>query len=143
VIGQQRSPGPIDDLAEAAVPDATSGPTEQRSAGSNADVRVVDNPSDRRFEVQVDGAVAGFATYEWQGAGDAGVLVLPHTEIDPAFEGRGLGSVLARGALQAARDAGASVVPLCPFIRRYIERHPEQLDLVPADQRERFGLPID
>ncbi|MBM9468605.1 GNAT family N-acetyltransferase [Nakamurella leprariae] len=123
------------------MPDSSTGPAPQSDAGSNGDVQVVDNPAERRFEVHVDGRVAGFVTYEWQGAGDAGVLVLPHTEIDPAFEGRGLGSILARGALQAARDAGASVVPLCPFIRRYLERHPEEQDLVPADQRERFGLP--
>jgi uncharacterized protein len=89
---------------------------------------VVDNPSAGRFEIKVDGQVAGFAAYRRSGA----TVSFTHTEIDSSFEGRGLGSKLARGALDAVRAEGSAVVPLCPFIRRYIERHPEYLDLVPA-----------
>ena len=52
-------------------------------------------------------------------------VIFTHTEIDPAYEGQGLGSKLAGGALDFARAAGHPVVPLCPFIASYIERHPE------------------
>ncbi|GIH77805.1 GNAT family N-acetyltransferase [Planobispora longispora] len=101
-----------------------------------AEPKVVDNPEAGRFEILLDGRKAGFAEYRRKGA----KLSLTHTEIDPAFEGRGLGSALARGALDAARAGGLSVLPFCPFIRGYIERHPGYLDLVPADQRARFSL---
>jgi predicted GNAT family acetyltransferase len=66
--------------------------------------------------------------------------VFVHTEIDDAFEGRGLGSILVRAALDAARSRGLAVRPDCPFVRGYIARHPEYLDLVPADLRPRVGL---
>jgi predicted GNAT family acetyltransferase len=101
-----------------------------------AEPRVVDNPEAGRFEVLVGGAVAGYVEYKPDGA----TVSLIHTEIDPAFEGRGLGSVLARGALDAVQDAGSSVLPFCPFIRGYIQRHPDYLDLVPPEQRARFQL---
>ncbi|GGO00812.1 N-acetyltransferase [Microbispora rosea subsp. aerata] len=98
--------------------------------------RVADNSEASRFEITVDGALAGFADYRLKGR----EISLTHTEIDPAFEGRGLGSALVRAALDAARDAGLSVLPFCPFVRRYIERHPGYLDLVPADRRTGFSL---
>jgi predicted GNAT family acetyltransferase len=97
---------------------------------------VGDNPTEQRFEVLVDGEVAGFAEYRRTN----GAVAFTHTVIDPAFEGRGLGSLLARGALDASRDAGAPVLPFCPFIRGYIQRHPIYLDLVPADRRAEFEL---
>ncbi|TQS30377.1 GNAT family N-acetyltransferase [Microbispora sp. KK1-11] len=99
--------------------------------------QVADNPEASRFEITVDGALAGFADYRLNGPR----ISFTHTEIDPAFEGRGLGSTLVRAALDAARDAGLSVLPFCPFVQRYIKRHPDDyLDLVPADQRARFSL---
>jgi predicted GNAT family acetyltransferase len=97
---------------------------------------VVDDPEASRFEVLVDGEVAGFAEYRRT----ASWVAFTHTVVDPAFEGRGLGSVLARGALDATREAGAPVLPYCPFIRGYIQRHPAYLDLVPADRRAEFEL---
>jgi predicted GNAT family acetyltransferase len=90
---------------------------------------VHDNPSKLRYEITVDGVVAGFAQYVRKG----GRLVFTHTEIDDAFEGKGLGSILARGALDDARAHGHPVVPLCPFIASFIERHPEYADLVDHD----------
>ena len=101
---------------------------------------VVDNAAASRFEILVEGAVAGFAVYRREEGG----LAFTHTEVDPAFEGRGLGSALARSALDAARESGAAVLNyLLGELERsgYIERHPAYVDLVPADQRERFGLP--
>lgn len=98
--------------------------------------QVADNVEASRFEITVDGAIAGFAVYRLNGP----AISFTHTEIDPAFEGRGLGSTLVGAALDAARDAGLSVLPFCPFVQRYITRHPEYLDLVAADQRARFSL---
>jgi predicted GNAT family acetyltransferase len=63
-----------------------------------------------------------------------------HTEIDPRFEGRGLGGKLVSAALDEARADGQIVLPFCPFVNGYIERHPQYADLVPAEYRERFGL---
>jgi len=102
----------------------------------DADVTVVDNPSSSRFEIRADGEVAGFVEYRRTAA----ALSLTHTVVEPTFAGRGLGSVLARGALDAARDRHVSVLPFCPFIREYIRRHPAYLDLVRPEQRARFSL---
>jgi uncharacterized protein len=98
--------------------------------------RIVDNSEAGRFEVLVKDQVAGFAEYRRTDSS----VAFTHTVIDPAFEGRGLGSVLARGALDATREAGHPVLPYCPFIRGYIQRHPGYLDLVPADRRAEFAL---
>lgn len=97
---------------------------------------IVDDAAAHRFEVRVDGAVAGFAEYRRRG----GAVAFTHTVVDPAFEGRGLGSTLARGALDAVRVEGLAVLPFCPFIRSWIQRHPEYADLVPAARRASFGL---
>jgi predicted GNAT family acetyltransferase len=91
-----------------------------------ATIEVVDVPEQSRFEVRVDGELAGFADYSPLG----GRVIFRHTEIHDAYEGRGLGSKLAQGALDLARAGGHPVVPLCPFIASYIERHPDYQDLV-------------
>src|SRR3954466_12904434 len=91
-----------------------------------ANVQVTDAPDRHRFEITVDGQLAGFARYVRRGRR----IVFVHTEIDPAFEGKGLGTQLAAGALDAARDANEPVVPLCPFIAAFIEGHPQYADLV-------------
>ncbi|MGH3735063.1 MAG: GNAT family N-acetyltransferase [Micromonosporaceae bacterium] len=91
---------------------------------------VRNNAGQQRYEVCVDGTVAGFAAYRLRPE----TVVFTHTEIDPAYEGRGLGSQLARGALDDVRGAGKRVLSLCPFIAGYIERHPEYGDLVVHEQ---------
>jgi predicted GNAT family acetyltransferase len=89
-------------------------------------IEVHDVPDRTRYEVTVDGRLAGFAAYrETQG-----VRVFTHTEVDDDYEGRGVGSALARGALDEARAAGRRIVALCPFIFAYISRHPEYADLI-------------
>ena len=98
---------------------------------------VSDNTAAQRFEIRVDGELAGFARYQWIDDD----LAITHTEIDDRFEGQGLGSALARSVLDSLRESGTKVLPYCPFVRGYIDRHPEYLDLVPADRRERFQLP--
>lgn len=98
------------------------------------DVEVRDNPDQARYEVVVDGRVGGFAQYELE----EGRIKFLHTEIDPAHEGGGLGSRLARAALDDARARELPVVPLCPFIAGYIRRHPDPYaSIVVADMRER------
>jgi len=110
---------------------------EQPMTDETQGARVVDNPDKHRFEAQVAGAVAGFSNYERRGP----KIDLTHIEVEGDFEGQGIGSILARRSLDAARDDGLSVLPHCPFVKRYIERHPEYLGLVEVEDRERFGLP--
>jgi predicted GNAT family acetyltransferase len=98
---------------------------------------VRENAADQRFEILLDGEVAGFSRYQLFGADYA----FTHTEIDERFEGQGLGSALVTGLLDAMRERGAKVLPYCPFVKSYLQRHPEYADLVPADKRERFELP--
>ena len=92
----------------------------------DGDIRVSDNPDQLRYEVHYDGELAGFAEYRVNGD----TLELHHTEVDDRFEGKGLGSKLASGALDGARARGAKVVPTCSFIKGYIERHDQYADLV-------------
>lgn len=98
---------------------------------------VVDRPDRHRFEVLADGEVAGFAEYQLR----PGQIMFIHTEIDEAYEGKGLGSVLVRHVLDDARERGLAVLPLCPFLRSWIGRHEDYLDLVPATARRKYNLP--
>ncbi|HKE51572.1 MAG TPA: GNAT family N-acetyltransferase [Actinomycetes bacterium] len=95
----------------------------------DARTRVVDNPERHRFELLLDDAVVGFVLYRLL----PGRIVFIHTEIQPEFEGRGLGSRLASAVLDTARSRGLAVVPDCPFISAYIRDHPEYADLVQHD----------
>jgi predicted GNAT family acetyltransferase len=90
------------------------------------DTTVVDHPERHRFELRIGDTVAGFAEYRLE----PGRVVFTHTEVDSAFEGQGLGSKLASGALDSVRGSGLAIVPLCPFIAAYVRRHPEYQDLV-------------
>jgi predicted GNAT family acetyltransferase len=99
-------------------------------------IEVVDAPDRRRYEISVNGAVAGFTEYRTR----PGLIAFIHTEVDPAFQGRGLGDRLIRFALEDARARGLAVLPFCPFVRAFIERNEEFRDLVPEHRREQFGL---
>ena len=90
---------------------------------------VVDVPDARRYEIRRDGTALGHAAYQKTDE----LIVFTHTEVDPAFEGQGVGSVLAREALDDVRAKGEyDVVALCPFIAAWIERHPAYQDLLAA-----------
>jgi predicted GNAT family acetyltransferase len=91
----------------------------------STDAVVTDDKEQRRYELHVDGQLAGFAEYELR----AGRIVFTHTEIDPAFEGHGLGGRLAKAALDDARARHLRVIARCPFIAEYVRRHPDYADL--------------
>lgn len=93
-------------------------------------------PDAHRYEIVEDGAVAGFAEY-MEVRGDR--IVFTHTEIDPAFEGRGLGSTLIAFALEDARDRRQQIVPICPFVAKYVHRHPEFVPFLDERIRGAFG----
>lgn len=81
---------------------------------------------DRDYEATLAGGVAGHLLFRREGD----VVVLVHTEVDPAFEGRGIGGALARFALDDVRAQGLRVRVLCPFVRSYLARHPGDEDLL-------------
>jgi predicted GNAT family acetyltransferase len=97
---------------------------------------VQDNPAEKRYEAVVDGELAGFATYHLSGP----KITLLHTEVDDAYEGQGIGKLLAEHILDAARDAGLQVIPKCPFMSKYIRETREYVDLVPENRRAEFDL---
>jgi uncharacterized protein len=99
-------------------------------------IEVRDNQDEERYEVSVDGRPAGFTMYRSR----PGLIAFVHTEVDEAFEGHGVGSALVRFELDDARRRELAVLPFCPFVNAYIERHREYLDLVPESQRATFGL---
>jgi uncharacterized protein len=100
------------------------------------DVQVSNNPEEHRYEVRADGDLAGYTVYRER----PGLIVFVHTEIDPRFEGHGLASQLIRNALEDAKDRELQVLPFCPFVNGYIDRHREYVELVPDAFRARFGL---
>ena len=89
----------------------------------------VNVPEAHRYELLLDGEWIGELAYSRRNDR----IAFTHTNVNPAFEGRGFGSRLAEAALADARRQGLAVVPLCPFIAWYIEQHPEHGDLVAAD----------
>ena len=90
-------------------------------------VVVTRNEEEQRWEARIGDAVAGFAEYEQTDE----LVVFTHTEVDPAFEGKGVGGALARHALDEVRTEGTRrVLPLCPFVKKWIARHRDYAPLV-------------
>jgi predicted GNAT family acetyltransferase len=101
-------------------------------------VEVRDNPAEARFEAFVDGALAGFLRYRVHD----GRITLVHTEVGDSYAGHGVGTQLARTALEQAAAAGLMVVPVCPFVVETVRRDPERyLDLVEPSVRARVMAP--
>jgi predicted GNAT family acetyltransferase len=92
---------------------------------------VRDNPEESRYEIRDGDRVLGLAAYERRGE----TMVFTHTEVDPDAGEEGLGSTLVRAALDDVRSRGGSVVPQCPFVRGWIERHPDYADLVATSRK--------
>lgn len=97
---------------------------------------VADNPAASRFEITVDGELAGFLDYRK----DGDEYALPHTRIFTEYEGRGFGTELVKGALAEIASRDGTALPYCPFVPKVIRDNPEFLELVPKDQRDTFGL---
>jgi predicted GNAT family acetyltransferase len=91
-------------------------------------IEVRDEPDESRYAAYVDGELAGYSEYTLDSQRSR--IVIEHTEVDDAFEGQGVGSALARGALDDVRRRRLRVVPSCPFVKAWIERHPDYQDLL-------------
>jgi uncharacterized protein len=100
------------------------------------DTQVRDNPELSRYEILVGDTVAGFTEYTTHGT----QVDLIHTEVEAKFEGRGLASTLISELLDDIRRRGLEAMPYCPFVRKFIAKHDEYVDLVPAEHRAKFGL---
>lgn len=100
------------------------------------DVTVTDAPEAKRYEARTgDGRTAGFA--EYQRTDD--LVVFTHTQVDPSYKGEGVGSRLVREALDDVRTHELSVLPVCAFVRGWIERHPDYTDLVYRPEESRVS----
>lgn len=97
----------------------------------DADEKVIvrDNPSELRYELLLGDRRIGQIRYRLE----PGAVALIHTEIEPAFEGHGLGTQLVEGALRDLRARELRVIHICPLVAKYIHRHPEYSDLVAED----------
>jgi predicted GNAT family acetyltransferase len=103
-------------------------------------VAVRDNPSESRYEIYDDERLAGFSDYKLT----ANRIAFTHTEVDPAFGGRGLAKQLVTEELDDAHRRSLAVLPFCPYVRKVMSEDPETyLDLVPARDRARFQLPAE
>jgi predicted GNAT family acetyltransferase len=92
------------------------------------DVVVKDNDAAKQYEAHIGDELAGLTTYRR----DSDTIVFLHAEVYPKWEGQGVGSQLARGALDDAVSKDLTVTPQCPFIADYISRHPSYLQYGPT-----------
>jgi predicted GNAT family acetyltransferase len=107
----------------------------EAAAGTSDDVEISHAPEASRYELRLGDKLVGLAAYRRSD----GRIAFTHTEVDPSCEGRGLGSRLVGAALDDARREGLEVVPLCPFVGYYIDRHPEYEDLLASGYRSHDG----
>jgi predicted GNAT family acetyltransferase len=101
-----------------------------------AETVIADHPEVQRYEVQVGDVLAGYAQYRVR----PGLIAFTHTEIRDRFEGQGLASRLIAFALDDARARGLDVLPFCPFVNSYVQRHRDFADLVPAAYCKSFDI---
>jgi uncharacterized protein len=99
-------------------------------------IEVADAPDRDRYELSIDDEVVGFTAYSAR----PGLIAFVHTEVEERVQGRGLADRLIRFALEDARSRDLAVLPFCPFVKGFIERHREFEALVPDGYREQFGL---
>ncbi len=86
---------------------------------SEPELRIVDDPDTKRFRAWLGDELAGYSEYE----AEPGRIVFTHTVVRPKFEGRGIGSRLAKFAVDEVRGRGLRITPICPFVRAYLEGH--------------------
>jgi uncharacterized protein len=101
------------------------------SGDAGAELTVRNDPEADRYEIVDGDRVLGIAAYFRRGD----VLVLTHTEVDESSGHQKLGSRLVKAALDDVRAHGQKIVPQCPFVRGWIDRHPDYADLVVAGDR--------
>ncbi len=90
------------------------------------DLTVTDVPEQHRYEARDGDDVAGFAVYQLSDK----LIVFTHTEVEPQYEGQGVGGRLVQAALDDVRSRGLRVLPLCPFAKSWISQHPDYADLI-------------
>ena len=88
--------------------------------------QVTHNADKDRYEIHVDGILAGFT----QAFEDGDVVTFPHTVVFDQFEGQGLASELVSGALDDIRVRGKKIIATCPYVARFVEKHPDYQDLL-------------
>jgi predicted GNAT family acetyltransferase len=88
---------------------------------------VINNRAHHRYELEVDGHLA---TEHYKLDGNVIVITFEHTDVPKELSGKGVGSRLVQGALDQARAAGLKLIPQCPFVKAWIEKHPDYQDLV-------------
>ena len=101
----------------------------------DSDPLIRDDPDHHRYVLEIDGEVVGLAVYHIRG----GRYFFVHTEIQPGHDGEGLGSLLARTALDDVRAKGEKIVPICPFIATWIKRHPDYAEMIDQDLLDRIN----
>ena len=97
---------------------------------------VRDNPDRHRFEIDLGDGTFAIAEYRLA----AGKIRFTHTKVPEGHEGKGIGTTLIRFALDAARERGLKVIPICPFFAAYMQKHAEVQDLLDPSWRKKFGL---
>ena len=95
-----------------------------------------DNPDKHRFEIDLGDGSFAIAEYTLP----AGKIMFTHTEVPPAHEGQGIGTVLIKHGLESARERGLKVIPICPFFAAYMKKHSEVQDLLDPPYRRTLGL---
>jgi hypothetical protein len=105
-------------------------------ASSGDAFRFSDHPERHRFELHVAGELAAYAEYNLLKTG----MLFTHTEVLPAFEGRGIGSAIARQALDEVRRRSLQAIPVCQFIAGFLRKHPEYQDLLSPESRRAFRI---
>ena len=94
-------------------------------------IEITDVPEQSRFELSLDGVRVGFMDYAMLGD----TFTALHTEIDPAYGGQGLGEQLVRHVLDLVRSSGMALRPVCPFVKAFLQKHPEYDDLLVASRK--------
>jgi uncharacterized protein len=100
------------------------------------DLQLNDNTAAQRYEARLEDRVVAYI--EYRPSGEARMLT--HTEVNADMEGKGVGSAIVKYALEDIRSRGERVVPMCPFVAAYMQRHREYTELVHPLQRRVFGL---
>jgi len=88
---------------------------------------VVDNTAESRFELALGGGDVAIANYRRT---DSGALIIPHTEVPPAYRGQGIAGILAQGVFDIARTRGIKLILRCSYMAAWFKRHPDYADVV-------------